>query len=184
MNLWLWRLRPMQFCKPLQNRCAWRHNNFMPVLSVDIYCRSFWLRFCWQQGMAHSWSHEWDTPSPQHHLCLPLAGTEVTTLADTGVSLSLVRGDVTWTVIWSQGWPFSLTKCTVPLVTLSGDQLNVEGSLEIAVLDIGVVTFVVIRNMAHEAILGWDQMLKHQWSVDTNNHVMWWGSRLFPMSEE
>ena len=75
-------------------------------------------------------------------------------------------------------------KCTLALVTLSGDQLNVEGSLEIAIPNIGVVTFVVICNMAHEAILGWDQMLKHGWSLDTNNHVMQLGSRLFAMSEK
>ena len=31
---------------------------------------------------------------------------------------------------------------------------NIEGSTKIAIPDIGVVTFVVIRNMAHKAILG------------------------------
>ena len=86
---------------------------------------------------------------------------EVTSLADTGVSLSLLRGNVAGNVIQSQGYLFSFTKCTLVLVTLSGDQLNVEGSLEIDIPDIKVVTFEVVRNMAHEAILRWDQMSKH-----------------------
>ena len=61
-------------------------------------------------------------------------------------------------------------KCTLVLVILSGDQLNIEGSLEIAIPDIGVVTFVIICNMAHEDILEWDQMSNHGRPLDTSNH--------------
>ena len=38
--------------------------------------------------------------------------------------------------------------------------------------------------MAHEVILGSDQMSKHGWSLNTNNHVMQWDSWLFAMSKE
>ena len=50
------------------------------------------------------------------------------------------------------------------VMTLSGDQLNVEGSLDIAIPDIRVVTFIVVCNMAQEDSMGLGQISKHGWS--------------------
>ncbi len=100
-------------------------------------------------------------------------------LTDTGASLSLLRGDVARRVMLKQGRPFKLTRCRLALVTLSGDQLSIEGQLEVAVGDVGVVSFIVVREMKHECILGWDQMSKHGWAFDSTQEVMRWGGRLF-----
>ena len=39
------------------------------------------------------------------------------------------------------------------LVILSGEWLDVEGCLDIVVLDVGLAQFVVVKTLAHEAIL-------------------------------
>ena len=103
----------------------------------------------------------------------------VLALVDTGASLSLLRGDRAREIMYKRGRPFILTKCNLALVTLSGDRLNVEGCLEALVPEVGLVKFVVVKNMAHEAILGWDQMSRYGWSLDSTNEMMKWGSTYF-----
>ena len=49
------------------------------------------------------------------------------------------------------------------------------------VADIGVVTFVVVKNMAHEAIIGWDQLYRHGWSYHTEDDTMQWGTTRLPV---
>ena len=82
-------------------------------------------------------------------------------------------------VIQSQGRPFKLTRCRLALVTLSGDQLSIEGELEVAIPGVGVTRFIVVKNMKHECILGWDQMSRYGWAFDSQHDVMRWGGRLF-----
>ena len=100
-------------------------------------------------------------------------------LADTGASLSLLRGDVARRVMRLQGRPFKLTRCKLALVTLSGDQLSIEGQLEVAIPDVGVARFIVVKTMNHDCILGWDQMSRYGWAFDSSHGVMRWGGRLF-----
>lgn len=108
-----------------------------------------------------------------------MGDTDVLALTDTGASLSLLRGDVARRVLNAQGRPFRLAKCQVALVTLSGDRLNTEGALEVAIPGVGVVRFIVVQTMSHECILGWDQLHRHGWAFDSNKAVMRWGGRLF-----
>ena len=74
-----------------------------------------------------------------------------------------------------QGCPFALRKCAIELKTLSGDRLCTEGRLEADVPGVGLVQF-----MAHEAILGLDQMSRHGWSLDATRGVDEMGLGLFP----
>ena len=59
--------------------------------------------------------------------------------------------------------------------------MKVEGNMEIVVPDVGIVTFVVVKTMAHEAILGWDQLHRHCWSFGMKTSVMEWGAAQLPV---
>jgi len=121
---------------------------------------------------------------------LNLGDGDTLCLADTGASVSLLRGDVARRVVSRLGRPFTLTRCTLALVTLSGSQLNIEGKIELNVEGVGSVSFVVVKDMKHECILGWDQMRRHGWALDSRNGVMRLGGKLYhveggsPFSDE
>ena len=53
--------------------------------------------------------------------------------------------------------------------------------LDITLVDIGVVTFVVVKNMTHETIVGWDQLYLHDWSYHTEDDTMQWGTTRLPV---
>ena len=48
-----------------------------------------------------------------------------------------------------------------------------------AITDVGVARFIVIKTMNHECILGWDQMSRYGWAFDSRHDVTRWGGRLF-----
>ena len=53
--------------------------------------------------------------------------------------------------------------------------------LDITLMDIAVVTFVVVKNMAHDAIIGWDQLYQHGWSYHAKDDTMQWGTTCLPV---
>jgi len=76
-------------------------------------------------------------------------------LYDKEVSVSLLRGEVARRVISRLGRLFPLVKCTLALVTVSGSQLDIEGRFELDIGEMGSVSFVVVKSMNHQCILGW-----------------------------
>ena len=71
--------------------------------------------------------------------------------SQSGASLSLLRGNVPWP---ESRAAIQSHKVNISIIVTLSNQLNVEGRLKIGIPDIGIVTFVVVDNMAHEAILG------------------------------
>ena len=59
--------------------------------------------------------------------------------------------------------------------------MKVEGNMEIVVPEVGIVTFVVVKTMTHEAILGCDQLHRHSWSFGTKTSMMEWGAAQLPV---
>ena len=96
----------------------------------------------------------------------------VLALVDTEASLSLLRGDLVRDVMRRQGRPFAVRKCAIELKTLSSDRLCTEGRLEGDVPRVVLVQFIVVKTMAHEAILSWHQMSRHEWSLGATRVVM------------
>ena len=64
---------------------------------------------------------------------------------------------------------------------MSGQWMKVEGNVEIVVPDVGIVTFAVVKTIAYEAILGWDQLRQHGWSFGTKTSVLEWGAVQLPV---
>ena len=75
-----------------------------------------------------------------------------------------------------------LKKFTTPLVSLSGNSLNVLGEIEFEIKNVGVVSFVVIDKMSHEIIIGIDQLHVHGFYLDSK--VLVWGGRIFDLLEK
>ena len=56
---------------------------------------------------------------------------------DTGASLSLLYGDMARDVFKQKGKPFHMARCNIPLITLSGDRMEVKGTAEFVVQEVG-----------------------------------------------
>ena len=90
-----------------------------------------------------------------------------------------MRGGTAREYLTRLGRPFVLRQCPLELVSVTGDKMAIEGELEVHVPQVGVVKFIVVKTMAHEAILGWDMMSLYGCEINAGQHILKWGQAYF-----
>jgi hypothetical protein len=72
------------------------------------------------------------------------------------------------------------------LTTINGVSIEVLGTAEFEVENVGPVRFQVLKGIRHDAIVGWDQLHRHGWTMSDcgTTQVMLWGSRPFEIMGE
>ncbi len=65
------------------------------------------------------------------------------------------------------------------VTSLTGDKITFVGEIEFTLDTIGLVTFLVVKQMSHEIILGIDELGKHAYYL--NNDFLIWGQDVFPL---
>ena len=107
-------------------------------------------------------------------------------LIDTGASMSLLSDEVCKRVFKGMGRAFRLLSSDAKLTTLGGHPLRVRGRVEFEVEGVGVVSFVVVSGVKHDAIVGWDMLHHHGWALTDSGGMedatLLWGQRAFPLS--
>ena len=100
---------------------------------------------------------------------------------DSKASHFLILSDMASRVCRGRGRAFVVKSTTVPLITLSGHPLEVEGIIELEVPHVDPISCTVVRNMGHEAIIGWDQLHRHGWAMEDSHSecTLRWGQAIF-----
>ena len=106
-------------------------------------------------------------------------GVVVCALVDTGAARTLVSGQVLHEITQACGRQCVL-RPTGTLVSVSGEELHVEGETEVMVDDVGPMRVVVMNKMHHPCILGWDQLQRYGASIDGRQLVLRWGGERPP----
>ena len=83
---------------------------------------------------------------------------ETVALIDTGASCTLIRSDVAERILGNR--KRHLRRCDVRLKSVTGESLYVLGKVEFT-SQIGPIEFVVVKDLPHEVILGYDQLCRH-----------------------
>ena len=117
-------------------------------------------------------------------------------LIDTGASMSLLSDEVCRKVFRRWGRAFRLLNSDAKLTTLGGHALRVrgvsnssvgEGRVEFEIEGVGVVSFVVVCGIKHDAIVGWDMLHHHGWALTDSggaeDATLLWGQRAFSLSD-
>ena len=61
-------------------------------------------------------------------------------------------------------------------VSLNGGRIDIVGVMDIYEKDVGVVTVRVSKDMAHEMVVGWDQLHRYGWTLMDTPHqrqIVW-----------
>ncbi len=88
-----------------------------------------------------------------------------------------MRRDVALKTARKTGRPLIVKKCPTLLTSLSGDPIGVKGITEFHVNDVGAVKFIIVEDMRHEAIIGWDAL--HRFGFSMRPDRLLWGSQVF-----
>lgn len=111
---------------------------------------------------------------------LPISGILIPTLVDTGSSTSLLDFEIYCDICKRLQHPY--LKPTVSEVRGLGDgQLEVVGSADIQVSTIGIVPFLIIKKLPHNAILGSDNLLKGKANFDFSTDTLFWHNQTFSL---
>ena len=110
---------------------------------------------------------------------LYLSKKDTIALIDTGATRSLMRRDVAINNMKKLGRPLVFKPTTQIITSLTGDTLKVYGIVQFNLDNVGVLEFLVVDNMAHKAIVGYDMLKEHGYRLD-EQHLRWGGAR-FPL---
>ena len=104
---------------------------------------------------------------------------KLTALVDTGAARTLVRQDVADNILKASGRPLVYRKYSKSIVSLTGNSVNILGQVELRLKNVGVVECLVVDNMSHELLIGYDALNKHGFHLDTSTLI--WGEDIFPL---
>lgn len=109
---------------------------------------------------------------------LSLGGIKVTTLCDTGASVSLLRQSTFESYCRTTHRPTFLQPAS-SLVGVSGAQLHVLGLTEVSVNCLPI-TVTIVRHLPHDMILGAPQLRKGGAKIDFPTNTLTWHDRSWP----
>ena len=102
-------------------------------------------------------------------------------LVDTGASISVVSEELARQIFTKEGRPYLLTRVETSVTSATGHGLHILGQMETKVSGVGVVSFLVIRNLSnHQCIIGWD--LLHKFGVELSENRLTWGGETYELT--
>ena len=101
----------------------------------------------------------------------------VTALIDTGAARTLIRQDVALSVLKDIGRPPLFKRNNDYVISMTGNQVNILGSIELSIVDVGIINFLVVDKMLHEMIIGYDSLMKFGFNL--TDKVLVWGKCTF-----
>ena len=115
-------------------------------------------------------------PTTRPRVLLFLNGdTEGTlSLVDTGASRTLIRWDVARELM-SAGGQRHIRKCSERIISLTGNALDIVGEVELQ-SQVGPLRFVIVKDLSHEAILGYDQLARYGFQLNESTLTLGTGT--------
>ncbi len=98
-------------------------------------------------------------------------------LVDTGASCTLVRQDVAEETLRRCKRPLCYGKATDYITSVTGNPLDILGTVDFMIPNVGVITAFVVKDMSHEIIIGYDVLTKYGFFL--NPEYLLWGNDIF-----
>ena len=102
-------------------------------------------------------------------------------LIDTGASRSLLRRDVAKLVLNGMGRPAVFKRAECVLTSLTGHGIEIVGELELIVQPVGLVKFLVVKEMSQACIIGIDQLNRHGYTL-SGKKFTWGRAEYIPLT--
>ena len=104
-------------------------------------------------------------PRPMIPLSLDNGITSLIGLIDTGACRSLVKRDVAIETMRRLGRPLVLKRISSLVTSLTGTPLDIKGEVELLLHKVGPIKFLVVEDMKHDVLIGYDQMIRYGYSL-------------------
>lgn len=111
-------------------------------------------------------------------IAVSISGLQVKFLLDTGASRSLIQSEVF--LKFQKGFYRQVTN--VRLETLTGEEIETDGQIDLGLDTLGMQTFIVVSNMENEGILGNDFCEKFGVKIDFEDRIVTIRGKKFPMT--
>ena len=82
----------------------------------------------------------------------------VTALIDTGASRTLISECVAVKTLKQLGQKLIFKKPDTCLLSITGDLMQVIGEIDFYVKNVGTVTFLIVKQMSHDVVIGIDEL--------------------------
>ncbi|RUM47864.1 MAG: hypothetical protein DSY80_00495, partial [Desulfocapsa sp.] len=110
---------------------------------------------------------------------------QVTTLVDTGASISVLSESLVQEYYTSRKLPPLIQASTITAQSATGHSLCLLGQVDIQVPSVGLATFQVIKGIketgSHQCILGYDNLDKFGFTLDKKQLI--WGDQVYPVQK-